>query len=145
MPKFAILQNGTNAPLLQTVDAQVQGFLKKIFEEHEIIKTNDTYSFGFGSVQISIKVLPWHSEDVLVNVYAYLADNFMASKESAEELLRLNAQTPFGSFGLTFDNTVMYSYALPGKNIDFSEFLAAVQTVATIADSYDERVLEMKM
>jgi hypothetical protein len=33
---------------------------------------------------------------------------------------------------------VVYSYSLAGANLDFNEFMAAVQTVATVADSYDE-------
>jgi hypothetical protein len=67
-----------------------------------------------------------------------LAEDINIDGKTAEELLRLNASMHFGSFGLTFDRAVIYSYSLAGANLDFNEFMAAVQTVATVADSYDE-------
>jgi hypothetical protein len=73
-------------------------------------------------------------------VFSYVCEDVQFTKESAEELLRLNATTSFGSFGLTFDGDVIYSYSLAGANMDFNEFAAAIQTVATIADSYDEKI-----
>lgn len=143
MPKFNILKNGVNEALLQTTHEKVAAYLQQIFEEYELVKVNGLYSFTFGSVQIEVKVIPWHSEDVLVSIFSYVAENVQLTKEFAEELLRLNATTPFGSFGLTFDNSVIFSYSMGGSHLNFQEFLSAIQTVATIADSYDEKCKEM--
>jgi uncharacterized protein YjfI (DUF2170 family) len=145
MPKFNILKNGVNEALLQTTHEKVAGYLKQIFEEHELVKVDELYSFTFGTVHIEIKVIPWHTADVLVNVFSYVAENVQLTREFAEELLRLNATTPFGSFGLTFDNSVIFSYSMAGAYLDFQEFLSAIQTVATIADNYDEKCKEMSL
>jgi hypothetical protein len=97
------------------------------------------YSFSFGTVTVNILVRPWHSEDVLVDVFSYLADNVDLSKSQLDELLRMNATIPFGSFGLSMENSVKFSYTLAGKNLDMNEFSAAVQNIAAIADQYDEQ------
>ena len=144
MPKFKILSNETNEKLLTVVRKRVEEYLEQMFEPLELVKQDDIYSFSFGTVEISISVKPWHFDDAIVYVYSYLADYVHLSPELSEELLRLNATVPFGSFGITFDKSILYSYSMPGTHLDYDEFLAAVQTVATIADSYDEKIMELK-
>jgi hypothetical protein len=123
----------------------VATYLAQLFDEHELVNVEGLYAFTFGTVQIEVQVIPWHSEDVLVKVFSYVAQNVPATKELAEELLRLNATTSFGSFGITFDNDILFSYSLAGANLDFNEFSAAIQTVATIADQYDEKIQSMNV
>jgi hypothetical protein len=144
MPKFKILSSEINDKLLTVVRKRVEEYLEDIFEPHELVKQDNIFSFSFGTVQISVSVKPWHFDDAIVHVYSYIADYVHLSSELSEELLRLNATVPFGSFGITFDKSIIYSYSLPGVHLDFEEFLAAVQTVATVADSYDERIMELK-
>ena len=144
MPKFPTLSNEVNEKLLQVVEQRVSEYLKEYFDSAEITVQDDITSFSYGTVNVFIQVKPWHFDDALVYVYSYLADGVKLDFDRAQTLLRMNATVPFGSFGVIFDNTVIFSYSLPGKNLDSEEFLAAVQTVATIADTYDEMVLEMK-
>jgi hypothetical protein len=51
----------------------------------------------------------------------------------------MNATIPFGSFGLSMEDSIKFQYTLAGKNIDYNEFSAAVQNIAAIADQYDEQ------
>lgn len=138
MPKFKVIKEGINEELIASTHAKIEQYLQELFHEYEIAKADDTYCFTFGTVNVNIRVIGWHTEDVLVEVYSYLAEDVNLTAEMAEELLRLNASMHFGSFGITFDRAVTYSYSLAGANLDFNEFMAAVQTVATVADSYDE-------
>jgi hypothetical protein len=140
MPKFKVIKEGVNEELLQKTSAKVDGYVKELFHDYEVTKLEDTYSFLFGTISVNVRVIGWHSEDVLVEVYSYLAEEVALTSELAEELLHLNATTHFGSFGVTFDKAIVFSYSLAGANLDFNEFMAAVQTVATVADSYDEAV-----
>ena len=139
MPKFKILATGENQALVNETYAKVDKYISELFHEDEIIKIDDMYSFSFGSVSVNILVRPWHSEDVLVDVFSYLAENVELSKDQLDELLRLNATIPFGSFGLSLENSIKFSYTLAGKNLDMNEFSAAVQNIAAIADQYDEQ------
>ena len=99
-------------------------------------------SFTFGSATVNVTVVPWHSGDVLVKVFSYLADNVKA-KKAAVDFLRLNANVPLGSFSMVFDNTVMFSCSLPGAKLDSSELVGALQTVAAYADQYDDILKEI--
>jgi hypothetical protein len=139
MPHFKAIKPGTSEVLLNQTKLRIEQYLKEIFEEGEVIQVDDLYTFSFGSVTINIRVLPWHSEDVLVDVFSYVAENITLSQELAQELLHLNYTLHFGAFGLSLDS-IVFSYSLAGANLDFNEFLAAVQTVATVADEYDEQI-----
>jgi hypothetical protein len=113
--------------------------MSELFHEYEIVKIDDFYTFTFGSVTVTVQVLPWHSEDVLVKVYAYLGDEDVEiDQETKDELLRANSNITFGGFGVTFEGQPIFSYSLAGKNLDLNEFQAAVQMVAKTADEYGE-------
>jgi hypothetical protein len=139
MPKFKILHTGENQALVNETYSKIDQYVKDLFHEDEVIKIDDMYSFSFGSVTVNMLVRPWHSEDVLVDVFSYLAEDVDLSKAQLDELLRMNATIPFGSFGLSMENSVKFSYTLAGKNLDMNEFSAAVQNIAAIADQYDEQ------
>lgn len=143
MPKFDILKDGENAALLASTQATVDKYINEMFEADEIIKIDDLYSFSFGSVSVNVDVKPWHSEDVMVEVFAYLTDEMELSAEDMENLMRLNATIAFGSFGLSLENSLKFSYSLAGKNLDMNEFSAAVQNVAAVADHYDEQFAQV--
>lgn len=141
MPKFQKLTPGENQELTDAIYKKVEDYIKELFHEDEIIKLDDMFSFSFGTVSVNILIRPWHTEDVLVDVFSYIAEEVELSKEELEELLRLNATIPFGSFGISMENSIKFSYTLAGKNLDFNEFAAAVQNIAAIADQYDEKFI----
>ena len=145
MPKFKILKSGTNDALVAATKQKVETYMKDLFHDHEVVKIDDFYTFTFGSITVTVQVLPWHSEDVLIKVYSYLGkDDVELAPELTAELLRLNATIPFGSFGITFEGQAIFSYSLAGANVDANEFQAAVQMVAKTADDYDEYVKGIK-
>ncbi len=139
MPKFNILKNGENEALMASTLTKVDGFINDLFSEDEIIHLDNLYSFSFGSISVNIEVKYWHSEDVMVDVFAYIADDMNLSSEDLDELMRLNATMAFGKFGLSLEDSLKFSYALAGKNLDMNEFSAAIQNVAAVADQYDEQ------
>ena len=141
MHKFPVLKDGANEPLLKRVRLQVDELLKELFDEEDLVRVDDLVSFEFGSATIQVTVEPWHSEDVLVKVFSYLSEDVDRDRVSAD-FLRLNADLPLGAFSLVFDNTVMLSCSLPGANLDKSELVGAVQTVAVYADQYDDILKE---
>ena len=141
MRKFPILRDGVNKDLLGAVRAKVGAFLPELFDEEDLVQVDDIFSFSFGSATIQVSVVPWHSKDVLVKVFSYLAENVDPARACAS-FMRLNADVPMGSFSMTFDNSVMFSCSLPGRNLDRSELLGALQTVALYSDLYDDILKE---
>ena len=142
--KLPILTDGVNAALLAKIRNTVADYLMDFFDAEDLVRVDDLFSFSFGSATVQVTVAPWHSEDVLVRVFAYLVEDADPA-EVAPKLMRLNAETPLGAFSLAFDNTVMFSCTLPGAHLDESELLAAIQTVAVYADQYDDILKERRL
>ncbi|NJL14189.1 MAG: YbjN domain-containing protein [Microscillaceae bacterium] len=141
MPKFNVLKDGVNEALIAATQEKVEKYMGELFHDYEIVKIDDFYTFTFGTITVTVQVLPWHSEDVLVKVYSYLGDeDSEVTVDTRDELMRLNANIPFGSFGVTFEGQPIFTYSLAGKNLDLNEFQAAVQMVAKTADEYDELI-----
>jgi hypothetical protein len=139
MPKFQVLKSGVNEALIASAQQKVETYMTELFHDYEIVKIDDFYTFTFGTVTVTVQVLPWHSEDVLVKVYSFLGnEDTQIDQSMKDELLRLNANISFGSFGVTFESQPIFTYSLAGKNLDMNEFQAAVQMVAKTADEYDE-------
>lgn len=144
MRKFPILKDGVNEAILANVRRKVDLYFAELFDDEDIVRVDDMISFTFGSATVQVKVVPWHSQDALVKVFSYLAENVDPAK-TAPQLLRMNADLPLGAFSLVFENTVMLSCALPGANLDKSELLGALQTVAAYADHYDDLLREKRI
>jgi len=139
MPKFKVIHSGENKALIDSTYAKIDSYVKELFHDNEYMRIDDLYSFTFGTVSVNIIVRPWHADDVLVDVFCYLAEEVELSAEQMEEMLRMNATIPFGSFGISMENSIKFSYTLAGKNMDLNEFSAAVPNIAAIADQYDEQ------
>ncbi len=96
MHKFHLLKDGVNGPLMDEVRAKVNTWLREFFDEDDLMRVEDLVSFSFGSATIQVTVLPWHSGDVLVKVFSYLAENVDRQRgehvheESIVALRRLN-------------------------------------------------------
>lgn len=102
-----------------------------------------TFTVQEGSAIVSITVRPWHDEDAVVEFVSQLVSGADVTPEVMRWLLQKNPELHFGAFGLLFDNTVVYSQALPGVALGKDAFEATVRTVATIADHYDDEVVAM--
>jgi hypothetical protein len=142
MPKFKFIQHADNKALVSQTKQRVEKYLHDILNEGELMTIEGFYAFKFGTVMVQVRVLPWHADDVLVEVFSYLADHVPYNPDLAKRLLRLNSAIHFGAFGVTYNDSVVFTYSLAGANLDFNEFLAAVQTVATVSDHHDELVKE---
>ena len=73
MHKFPLFKDGINEALLKSVEQKTDAWLKELFDEGDLTKVDNITSFSFGSATIQVMVVPWHSEDVLVKVFSYLA------------------------------------------------------------------------
>ncbi|HNM14252.1 MAG TPA: YbjN domain-containing protein, partial [bacterium] len=75
--------------------------------------------------------------------FAYVVQDARLTDELMKFLLRENATLHFGSFGLSFDGTIIFGHSLAGANLDENEFSASIKSVARIADHYDNKIVEM--
>jgi Putative bacterial sensory transduction regulator len=127
--------------LIEASRARVAGYLA---EYEDAIDFNDgSYAIPHGSSSVMVVVRPYTDTDTMVEFMAQCVTGATVTPELLTWLLRKNVELHLGSFGLLFDNTIVYSYAVTGGSIDKSEFDAAVKSVAVIADHYDDEIVAM--
>jgi hypothetical protein len=79
----------------------------------------------------------------MVEITSHVVTDATITPELTKWLLRKNVELHFGGFGLLFDDTIVFSYSLPGSSIDASALEAAITAVAVIADHYDDEIVAM--
>lgn len=128
------------ADLNETIAATretIRGYLAVIdpeFQEYD----SGMFTIEEGSAVIGITIRPWMEDDVVIEFSSQLCSSGELSAETMKWLLEANADIHFGGFGMVFDGTIIYNYAIPGSNLDPTLFAAVTQTVAAIADHYDD-------
>jgi len=125
--------------LLSLTREKVRGYLQLIYGD-KFIELDDRFIVSEGSARIMIVPRPWHEDDTVVECMAYLVAGAEITNDLMLYLLRKNATGHFGAFGITFDNTIVFSHSVAGKNLDKNEFEASLRTVAIIADYFDDEI-----
>lgn len=124
------------------IQSTLREVLTSRFPDH-IDFGDGTYAIPHGSSSVSIVVRPYTETDSIVELTAQIVSEATISQELLHWLLRKNAELHFGSFGLLFDDTIIFTYTLPGSVVTATALEAAITSVAVIADHYDDEILKM--
>lgn len=127
--------------LLNSTAQKVEQFLKNLYPDY-VAFDNYTFTINQGSSQVMIVVRPYTENDTIVEFVANVVYDVMVNPDLMYFLLRKNSELHFGGFGLLFDDTVIFNYSIAGKNLDENEFSNAINSVAIIADYYDDVIVE---
>jgi hypothetical protein len=128
--------------IVAITQSKLRAHLKQLFKKN-IQEMDDRFLIVEGSAVVQIVIRPWYDNDSVVDIFSFVVEGATMTPELTNFLLRKNATLHFGAFGLTFDNTVIFSYSLAGSNLDLNELKAALQTVATISDYYDDQIVAL--
>ena len=131
----------TDALITETQQA-VRNVLAARFEDH-IDFGDGTFAIPHGSSSVSIVVRPYTETDSIIELTAQVVSEATVTPELMHWLLRKNAELHFGGFGLLFDDTIVFSYAISGAPLDANVLEAAITSVAVIADHYDDEIVKM--
>lgn len=126
--------------LIENARDSVRGFLALVDPDFQEYDTG-MFTVEEGSAVIGITIRPWHESDVVVEFTSQLVNSAELNEETQKWLLETNADIHFGGFGLLFDDTIIYSYTVPASTLTQETFVAVAQTVAAIADHYDDEIL----
>ena len=128
--------------MIDSARQKVRDYLTEIdpdFQEYD----SGMFTVQEGSAVIGISFRPWHIEDVAVEFTSQLVNDASLSEESMRWLLEKNAALHFGSFGLLFDGSIIYSHTIPAACLNQQTFDATLRTVAAIADHYDDEIVQI--
>ncbi|MBK6761427.1 MAG: YbjN domain-containing protein [Ignavibacteria bacterium] len=128
--------------IIESTRANVAAILKERFPQ-TVDFSDGSYALSYGSSSVGVVVRRYTETDTMVEIMAQVVSGAEITPELLKWLLRKNAELHFGAFGLLFDDTIIYTYSLPGSKLDASELEAAVTSVAVIADHYDDEIVKM--
>jgi hypothetical protein len=128
--------------LIDKAIEKVEEVLKKNFPDY-IDFENGSYTISRGSTQVMVMVRPFTENEPVVECMSNVVSGAEINQELLQFLLRKNSEMHFGSFGLLFDNTIVFQHSLAASNLDDNELITALNAVAIIADYYDDEIVEM--
>jgi hypothetical protein len=131
---------GTPLELIQKTSLKVENLLKEKYPDYIQFDEN-TFTIKSGSAQVMVLIRPYTESETIVEFVSNVVFEAEVTFELLHYLLRKNAELHFGSFGLLFDDTINFSYSIAGSNLDENEFVTALESVAIIADFYDNEII----
>lgn len=129
--------------LILKVQNKVESYIKKLYKKNYEKHDDGRFLVFEGSTVVQTVIRPWHSSDVIVESFSYVVQDSRLDENLMRFLLRENAVLHFGSFGVTYDGTIIFGHSLAGAHLDENEFNASIKSVARIADHYDNKIVEM--
>lgn len=128
--------------IIESTRANVAAILKERFPQ-TVDFSDGSYALSYGSSSVGVVVRRYTETDTMVEIMAQVVSGAEITPELLKWLLRKNAELHFGSFGLLFDDTIIFTYTLPGSVVTSAALEAAIGSVAVIADHYDDEVIKM--
>ncbi len=98
---------------------------------------------------IEVEVLPWEvhpwqgAEMAIVRAYSYVTVGNSDNAQLLQYLLAENRKMRFGSFQIDESGQVIFAHnILGGENMDLLELQTCILSVAAIASSYEDQIIE---
>lgn len=121
---------------------KVEQILNQHFKNY-ISFGNGSYTISRGSTQVMIVIRPYTKDEAAIEFIANVVYGAKINEELMRYLLLQNNELHFGAFGLLFDETITFSHTISGSIITHEEFKTVLNSVASIADFYDDIIVNM--
>lgn len=128
--------------LITATQDKIRNVLSERFPQH-IDFGDGSFAIPYGSSSVALVVRPYTETDTMVELIAQLVSEAAVTPELMHWLLRKNAELHMGSFGLLFDDSIVYSYAIAGNSLNADELESAIASIALISDHYDDEIVAM--
>lgn len=120
--------------------AKVEEYLNELFESPYLDQETGHFFVRYGTTVLEISVEPHGPSEAAVLIVAYCVQGVELREELLLGLLEVNHQLPFGAFSLV-GTDIFFSHSLLGRSLDARSLLRIIETVATISDDYDDRIV----
>lgn len=119
---------------------QVKSYLDELVDEHFDDAEHCDFYLKYGSTVLEISIEPYQDDDAVIEVLAFCVQGVEPTFELMQELLRLNSEVPLGAFSLV-GRDVFFSHSFLGRRMQPEQFIASLDSVASISDEYDEKLV----
>jgi hypothetical protein len=124
----------------EEVYRQVKSYLDELVDEHFDDASHCDFYLKYGSTVLEISIDPYEEDDAVIEVLAFCVQGVEPSFEMMSELLKLNSEVPLGAFSLV-SHDIFYSHSFLGRRLRPEQLIASLDSVASISDLYDERLV----
>ncbi len=124
----------------EEVYRQVKTYLDELVEEHFDDADHCDFYLKYGSTVLEISIDPYEEDDAVIEILAFCVQGVEQTFELSSELLRLNAEVPLGAFSMVGQD-IFYSHSFLGRRLRPEQLIASLDSVASISDLYDERLV----
>ncbi|HSF38958.1 MAG TPA: YbjN domain-containing protein [Thermoanaerobaculia bacterium] len=120
---------------------KLKEYLSELFDEPYYDPENNHFYVRYGTTVLEISVDPYGEEESVVGIMSYCVQDVELEEELLVGLLELNHQLTCGHFSLV-GTDIFFAHTLFGKSLDARDLLRAITAVATVADDYDDRIVQ---
>jgi hypothetical protein len=124
----------------EEVYRQVKTYLDDLVEEHFDDADHCDFYLRYGSTVLEISIDPYEEDDAVIEILAFCVQGVEPTFELMQELLRINSEVPLGAFSMVA-NDIFYSHSFLGRRLRPEQLIASLDSVASISDLYDERLV----
>jgi hypothetical protein len=124
----------------EEVYRQVKTYLDELVEEHFDDAGHCDFYLKYGSTVLEISIDPFEEDDAVIEILAFCVQGAEPTFELMSELLRLNTEVPLGAFSMV-EQDIFYSHSFLGRRLRPEQLIASLDSVASISDLYDERLV----
>lgn len=134
-------QKTFHTPCQENVYSAIGSMLDELVDEHFDDAAHCDYYLKYGTTLLEIAIEPYLEDNAVIKVRAFCVQGVEPTPDLMAELLRLNAQIPLGGFSLV-DGNIFFDHGFLGRDLVAEQLVASLNSVATIADEYDEWIVE---
>lgn len=118
----------------------VKSCLDELVDEHFDDADHCDFYLKYGSTVLEISIDPYEDDNAVVEILAFCVQGAECTFELMGELLRLNAEVPLGAFSMVGQD-IFFSHSILGRRLQPEQFIASLDSVASISDLYDEQLV----
>ena len=129
---------------MRRIEHKIYYYLLRVFGEDGFeVMPDRKFRVRRGSCVVEVAVVPWQDNEALVRFSACVVKGAEVTEELIRKLMELNYQKlMFGAFGLDEEGDIVLSHAAIGTTLDKDELQYAIQSLAVLADGYDDLIVE---
>ena len=131
-----------STPAQEQCYERIAAWIPELFGESATARPDEpVWDIRVGSSVTELGVFPWKQDESVVSARAVVVRNVKFGPELLQYLLRQNSVMRFGGFGIESDNEIYFLYSLVGSTCDRPELEASVRAVSSMADHYDDEIV----
>lgn len=122
---------------------KIKPWMEGLFgEQCRVLDDAPMFEVSLGSTFAFVQIAPWNNNDATITARSYVVSGAEITPETQLFLLRENDTMRFGAFGIDEAGDIVFQHSIVGSTCDQLELKATVAAVISIADRYDDIIVE---